>query len=212
MQKAVSMLEITDLSIAFGEERVLQHFSCSVKQGDFVCITGKSGCGKSSLLKAFIGFTPFVGCICVGGVELSEKTCDIIRRKTAYLPQDLSFPVDTVQEAVARTFRIGMNRQTDVPALALKKDFSKLGLESEILDKRMSEVSGGQRQRIMLATIAQLDKDVWLLDEPTAALDAVSRNLVIGFLQEKQREGKTIVAVTHDMEFAGQCTSIITIE
>jgi ABC-type lipoprotein export system ATPase subunit len=84
-----------------------------------------------------------------------------------------------------------------------------LGLDGELLDKRLAEVSGGQRQRLMLATLALLDRAVWLLDEPTAALDNDSRDYVIAFLVEQQRRGKTIVAVSHDAFFSSRCTTVI---
>ena len=85
----------------------------------------------------------------------------------------------------------------------------RLGLEADLLDKRLCEISGGQRQRMMLAVLALLNRELWLLDEPTAALDIASRDYVIDFLLEQQRQGKTIVAVSHDMWFASQCSVII---
>ena len=88
----------------------------------------------------------------------------------------------------------------------------KLGLDEELLSKGMAEISGGQRQRMMLAVLALLDKDIWLLDEPTAALDETSRNYVIDFLREQQQQGKTIVAVSHDMYFVSHCTNVINLE
>ena len=84
-----------------------------------------------------------------------------------------------------------------------------MGLDKEMLDKRLSEISGGQRQRLMLATLALLDRELWLLDEPTAALDEASRDMVIRFLRAKQQEGKTIVAVSHDACFASHCSTLI---
>ena len=206
------MLQVNDVHIRFGHENVIRHFSCHIRQLDFVCLTGKSGCGKSSLLKAFIGLVPFEGSIHVCGEPLNEKTCDHIRRKTAYLPQDLSFPGEYVQDIVNQTLRLGTPRPGSNPYEALRQNLSVLGLENEILRKRMSEISGGQRQRIILAAIALLDKSLWLLDEPTSALDNLSRNLVIRFLKTQQEQGRTIVAVSHDQEFAGSCSHIINLD
>ena len=93
--------------------------------------------------------------------------------------------------------------------LLLRDNLMKLGLDEELLDKRMVEMSGGQRQRLMLAVLSLLDREVWLLDEPTAALDKVSRDYVIDFLLEQQRKGKTIVAVSHDPSFSSQCSVTI---
>lgn len=203
------MIEVQDITLGYGGESVLSHFSCHIRRAELVCITGKSGCGKTSLLKAFIGLSPFTGSIRVGGEELNERTCDTVRCQTAYLPQELSFPAEYVREAIDQTLRLKRTRKTTDTDARLHANISKLGLESGLLERRMAEVSGGQRQRIMLATIALLDRPLWLLDEPTAALDEASRNLVIAFLREQQQCGTTIVAVSHDPEFAAQCTSNI---
>lgn len=204
------MVAVHDISIQFGEERVFDHLSCEVKRGGFACITGVSGCGKSSLLKALIGLVPISGGeIKIGEHELNEKTCNIVRRGMVYLPQELSFPSETINEFVTHIQKVGRVKDVHKSMDELYKNLNLLGLEKEILGKRMSEVSGGQRQRLMLATLALLDRELWLLDEPTAALDEASRDLVINFLRAKQQEGKTIVAVSHDACFASQCSTLI---
>ncbi len=201
------MIVAKDITLSYGAESVLSHFSCHILPATMVCISGKSGCGKTSLLKAFIGLTPFTGSIRVGDEELTERTCDAVRRQTAYLPQELSFPAEFVREAIDQTLRLKRSRNTTDTDVQLHTNMTKLGLETALLERRMAEISGGQRQRLMLATIALLDRPLWLLDEPTAALDEASRNLVIAFLREQQQQGATIVAVSHDPEFAAQCTS-----
>lgn len=207
------MIEAVDICIRFGEESVVEHFSYHICEGDFVCVVGKSGCGKTSLLKAFIGLAPLAqGRIRVGEWVLGEKTCDMVRKQTVYLPQDLSFPSETVEELVRQTLRIGRAGSVQYSEQELRGNLQLLGLEPEVLGKRMAEISGGQRQRIMLATVAMLDKRLWLLDEPTAALDATSRDLVAEFLLGQQRRGRTIVAVSHDRHFAAYCSDVITLD
>ncbi len=204
------MLQADNISIKYSNEFVLDGFSCQIEQGAFACITGTSGCGKTSLLKAFLGLAPLVeGSIRVGEYVLSEQTSSIIRKQVAYLPQDLALPYDMVHEAVCHVLKIGGLRYEGSTADLLYENLSKLGLDGELLDKRLAEVSGGQRQRLMLATLALLDRAVWLLDEPTAALDNDSRDYVIAFLVEQQRRGKTIVAVSHDAFFSSRCTTVI---
>lgn len=207
------MIEAVDICIRFGEESVVEHFSYHICEGDFVCVVGKSGCGKTSLLKAFIGLAPLAqGHIRVGEWVLGEKTCDMVRKQTVYLPQDLSFPSETVEELVRQTLRIGRAGSVQYSEQELRGNLQLLGLEPEVLGKRMAEISGGQRQRIILATVAMLDKRLWLLDEPTAALDATSRDLVAEFLLGQQRRGRTIVAVSHDRHFAAYCSDVITLD
>ena len=211
--KEKRMLEVNNISIQFGDEEVLCRFTCRVEKGQFACIKGRSGCGKTSLLKAFIGLVPFDGgYIRVGGFVLNENTCNIIRKNTAYLPQELSFPNEDVNDIIVQTLRVGGVRDVRLCMRNLYDNLSLLGLDRDVLSKRMAEISGGQRQRVMLATIALLDKQVWLLDEPTAALDKESRDLVIKFLLAQQLRGKTIVAVSHDEEFAERCSTLIQLD
>ena len=204
------MLQADNISIQFGDERVLDRFSCHIKKGVFACITGMSGCGKTSLLKAFLGLAPLSeGSIRVGEYVLGEHTCSDIRKLVAYLPQDLSLPYDTVNEAVSHVLRLKGIRYDHEAELLLRENLVKLGLDNDLLDKRLAEISGGQRQRLVLAALALLDRMIWLLDEPTAALDRDSRDYVIAFLLEQQQKGKTIVAVSHDPSFAAQCSVTI---
>lgn len=207
------MLEVNDISIQFGGEQVLQNFSCRVEKGGLACVVGCSGCGKTSLLKALIGLTPYCGgTIRIAGTELNESSCAFVRKITAYLPQELVFPNEDIMDIVLQTLRIGGVKNVRLSMPLLHQNIQRLGLEPELLDKRMAEISGGQRQRVMIAVLSMLDKQVWLLDEPTAALDEKSRDLVIQFLIEEQRCGKTIVAVSHDPVFASRCSTIIRLD
>lgn len=204
------MLQADNISICFDGEWVLDQFSCHIEKGAFACITGESGCGKTSLLRSFLGLTPLVkGTIRVGEHILNEHSCSDIRQSVAYLPQDLSLPYDMVNEVVTHVLKMGGLRYDRSTELHLHDNLAKLGLDNDLLGKRMVEISGGQRQRLMLAVLALLDRMVWLLDEPTAALDEMSRDDVIAFLEEQQRKGKTIVAVSHDHNFAAKCSMII---
>ena len=204
------MLLADNISIRFGDECVLDRFSCHIEKGSFACITGMSGCGKTSLLKSFLGLAPLAeGSVRVGEHVLDEQTCCAIRRRVAYLPQDLALPYETVGETVKQVMKVGGVRNMHSSMLLLRENLMKLGLDEELLDKRVVEISGGQRQRLMLAVLSLLDREVWLLDEPTAALDKTSRDYVIEFLLEQQRKGKTIVAVSHDPCFSSKCSATI---
>ena len=204
------MLLAENILIRFGDECVLDRFSCHIEKGEFACITGLSGCGKTSLLKSFLGLTPLEGgSIRVGEYMMNEHTCSAIRRNVVYLPQDLTLPYETVDEAMRQVLKTGGLKGVLLPTPLLRENLTKLGLDEELLSKRLSEISGGQRQRLMLAVLSLLDREVWLLDEPTAALDKTSRDYVIDFLIEQQHKGKTIVAVSHDSSFAARCSVTI---
>lgn len=207
------MLKVDNISIRYDGESVLEEFSCHIEKGDFACITGRSGCGKTSLLRALMGMTPIAGGkVYVDGRVLDEKSCHIVRETTAYLPQDLQFPYQDVKEFVEVMMRVGKVDNRTVQPNGLLYNLTCLGLDGELLQRRMTELSGGQRQRLILAVLALLDKEIWLLDEPTAALDEESRNRVINFLLTLRQRGKTIVAVSHDACFASHCSKVIHID
>ena len=201
-------LKIENLTIAYTANPVLSNFSMHISKGESVAITGASGCGKSSLLKAILGIAPIrQGSITVGDTELSAENIVAFRRKTAYLPQELTFPYEWVSEMIAVTFRIKANIGKE-DNNKLHTYLEQLGLDADICNKRFSEISGGQRQRVMIAVTALTGKDFILLDEPTSALDNDSVKRVISFLSNLEHK-PGIIVVTHDNEFAGQCNRVI---
>ncbi len=204
------MLEIENITIEYDKKCVLHNFSMSVGRGLSVAVVGASGCGKSSLLKAIIGIVPMsCGYIKLDGVVLSPQSVDEYRRRIAYLPQELTFPCEWVREIIELTLNLRANRGCENRRVLLDY-FDKLGLEKDILKKRLSEISGGQRQRVMIAVAALLKKDILLLDEPTSALDCESVHRTFEFLTTLEHR-PTIIAVTHDNIFAQKCDKSINI-
>lgn len=208
----MSILDVRGITIAYNGRDVIRDFSMQLKRGEFVGITGVSGCGKSSLLRALLGFVPITsGEVCFCDRQVLPGQFEKFRRHTAFLPQDLTFPCEWVYEAVRHTLDFKVNREHVINDDTCISCFERLGLPHDVLKKRLNEISGGQRQRIMLATVSMLDKDLLFLDEPTSALDAKSVNIVIDYLKELCSNGKTILAVTHDKTFSTACERIINI-
>ena len=204
------MIELKDISIRFGDLLLFEHLNLSVKQGECVCICGQSGCGKSSLLKAIMGFVPLShGQILIDGVELSAKTIESIRKNVAWMPQELMLPSEWVNEMVMMPFELRINKEVGFDYTKLMEYFGMLGLDEELFHKRVHEISGGQRQRIMLAVAGLLEKPLLIVDEPTSALDPDSRNRVIAYFEYLRSTGMTIITVSHDKQFAASCTSIL---
>lgn len=117
-------------------------------QSETACIAGESGKGKTSLLNAIMGFVPLrEGTITVGDLELNKSTIDIIRRQTAWIPQELALPVEWVKEMVRLPFELKANKNNPFSKKMLFDCFAELGLDEELYNKRVGEVSGGQRQR-----------------------------------------------------------------
>lgn len=203
------MIHIENIAVSFGSLTLFRGLNLQVQRGESVCICGGSGSGKTSLLKAILGFIPLrEGTIMVDGIVLTHKTADPIRRKIAWIPQEAALPLEWVSEMVQMPFELKANRETGFNKERLMEYFTLLGLEKELYDKRVNEVSGGQRQRIMLAVTALLNKPLLIVDEPTSALDPESCLRVIDFFKSLCNKGMTIVSVSHDKQFAAGCDRI----
>ena len=204
------MLHINNACIAFGTEVLFSGFEMKLEKGETACIVGQSGCGKTSLLNAVMGFVPlYEGTIKVGGTLLDKSTIDLVRRQIAWMPQELALPFEWVKEMVSLPFELKVNRSVPFSEERLFMCFDELGLEHELYFKRVNEVSGGQRQRIMLAVAALLNKPLIVIDEPTSALDTGSTDKVLAFFRRQAEKGAAVLAVSHDKDFASGCHYLI---
>ena len=204
------MLHINNACIAFGTEVLFSGFEMKLEKGETACIVGQSGCGKTSLLNAVMGFVPlYEGTIKVGGTLLDKSTIDLVRRQIAWIPQELALPFEWVKEMVSLPFELKVNRSVPFSEERLFMCFDELGLEHELYFKRVNEVSGGQRQRIMLAVAALLNKPLSVIDEPTSALDTGSTDKVLAFFRRQAEKGAAVLAVSHDKDFASGCHYLI---
>ena len=204
------MLHINNACVAFGSEILFSRFNLHLEKGKTACIVGQSGCGKTSILNAVMGFVPLKeGTIKVEETLLGKSTIDIIRRQIAWIPQELALPFEWVKEMVALPFDLKVNRSIPFSEKRLFACFNELGLEYELYFKRVNEVSGGQRQRIMLAVAAMLNKPLIIIDEPTSALDADSTDRVLTFFRQQAEKGAAVLAVSHDKDFASGCHYVI---
>ena len=204
------MLHINNACIAFGTEVLFSGFEMKLEKGETACIVGQSGCGKTSLLNAVMGFVPlYEGTIKVGGTLLDKSTIDLVRRQIAWIPQELALPFEWVKEMVSLPFELKVNRSVPFSEERLFMCFDELGLEHELYFKRVNEVSGGQRQRIMLAVAALLNKPLIVIDEPTSALDTGSTDKVLAFFRRQEEKVAAVLAVSHDKDFASGCHYLI---
>ena len=204
------MVHINNACIAFGTEVLFSGFEMKLEKGETACIVGQSGCGKTSLLNAVMGFVPlYEGTIKVGGTLLDKSTIDLVRRQIAWIPQELALPFEWVKEMVSLPFELKVNRSVPFSEERLFMCFDELGLEHELYFKRVNEVSGGQRQRIMLAVAALLNKPLIVIDEPTSALDTGSTDKVLAFFRRQAKKGAAVLAVSHDKDFASGCHYLI---
>ena len=205
------MIQFENLSVSYGDERVISNLSFIAKKGDKVALSGPSGSGKSSILNLLMGFVyPFTGSVAVNGIDLNEQNIDAIRQQISWLPQELSLKIDTVEELFYYPFTFKANRHLKPSSAEVKKLFDELLLDVSLLKKSLSEISGGQKQRVALASVLLLKKEILLLDEPTSALDAESRTAIINLI--KRLNGVTVIASSHDEEWLAAMDTVINLK
>ena len=183
--------------------RLLQQgLSFVAERGKVTAVSGPSGCGKTTMLRAILGFHPVdKGFISIDGELVTALSAQAFRQLVAFVPQELSFPQDRVKDLVELPFRLKANSPLPFSRERVMDQWHRLGLDSSLYDKRLSDISGGERQRIMIANLGLLGKPLVLVDEPTSALDPQSASLVATFLQELALKGAAVLAVTHSTEF-----------
>ncbi len=185
---------------------VLKNLNLEVKQGQFIAIIGRSGSGKSTLLHQ-IGILdrPNSGDIILDGTNVSllseEERTDFRLRELGYVFQDYALvPELTALENVAVPLLMQGLQQVDAYAKG-KKALAKIGL-GERLNNLPNQLSGGEQQRVSIARAISHDPKIIFADEPTANLDTETANTVLQTFIDLNKEGQTIVMVTHEPEYA----------
>lgn len=193
---------------------VLKGINFTVEQGDYVGIMGKSGCGKTTLLK-ILGFMDRQtdGDVIFEGVDTKElwkeQLTDIRRRKIGFVFQDFNLMDSlSVKENIMLPVLIDKVNQEECEkkALVLEKQFGIEALE----DKNPYELSGGERQRVAICRALISNPSIIFADEPTGNLDSKSGKVVADeFRKINEKLGKTILMVTHDPQMASMCKRVI---
>lgn len=206
------MLEIINASLKLGGKELFKGLTFSLKEGDVACIKGNSGCGKTTLLKAILGFLPLdEGVISCNSEPISADSAEVFRGMMTYIPQELALPCDTVADMIRLPFTLKANKGRKYSKSSLMAEWLKLNLSEDLYEKKVSQLSGGQRQRIMIAVSGMLGKQIILADEPTSALDAETSTLVAEYFLSLAVKGAIVLAVSHDDNFANRCNMIVNI-
>ncbi len=194
--------------------KVLKGLSFEVDKGEFVGVMGKSGCGKTTLLKVLgmidkqtDGVIKFMGKDTKG--LYGDQLADIRREQIGFIFQDF-YLMDSlsVEENIMLPMILG-KENPDLMKKKAKEFAERFGIGS-LLFKNPYELSGGEKQRVAICRALINDPDLILADEPTGNLDSKSGKAVINALDRiNQKDGKTIVMVTHDPQMASHCTRII---
>jgi len=205
------MLKIKDLHIKYDNEKeVVNGLSFAVADGEVVCLCGGSGCGKTSILKAILGYVDYTGDILLDNTRMTDENTNELRTHMAYVPQEFVMPLETVRDMVQAVMDLDANTACRPSETSLQEEWKQLGLAPHLLQKQSRELSGGQRQRVMLSVSGLLGRRLLLVDEPTSALDADNTRIVAEYIIRLARRDKmAVLAVSHSEVFASMCDRII---
>ncbi len=206
-----TVISIQHLSKSFGENHVLRDFSFDLKQGENAVVLGKSGSGKSVLIKCIIGLlNPDKGSINVLGQnvpELNQEELDRMRVKVGFLFQSNAlYDSMTVRENLEFPLRRHWMKSTldDVDGMVMEA-LENVGL-SHTVDMMPAELSGGMRKRIALARTLILKPEIILYDEPTTGLDPITGKEISNLMLDVQKKYNTsAIVISHDMN----CVKIV---
>ena len=209
-----SILKVEGLSVSYGDSpAIIEDLSFSLKKGERLAIVGKNGAGKSTLAKALCGFVPSQGKLTYEGQDISQ---DSIAERS----ERIGFVLQNPNQMISQTMIF------DEVALGLRLR----GIEEAEVEERVHEVlktcglysfrkwpisalSFGQKKRVTIASILVLKPEIIILDEPTAGQDYKTYTDIMNFLDSLQKQGHTIVMITHDMqlmlEYSDRCLVVV---
>jgi len=181
------------------KEHVLEEVTFSVEKNDFLCILGPSGCGKTTLLRCIAGFEDFEGKILADGREITGPGID---RVMVFQDFNQLFPWKTVEKNIQYGLKLQGIRDKDTLEAITADALDKVKLTG-YGTYYPYQLSGGMKQRVAIAKAVALKPSVILMDEPFAALDAMTRNaLQQELLSISQNEDCTIIFITHNIQEA----------
>jgi ABC-type polar amino acid transport system ATPase subunit len=199
------MLELENVHKYFGSLHVLKGVSFEVRKGEVVVVIGRSGSGKSTILRCINGLEPIQqGRIEVEGelVDAHSKRVRHIREKVGFVFQSFNlFPYYTALENVSLALKIVKKKPVADAERIAKEMLARVGL-SDKLDAYPDRLSGGQQQRVAIARALAMSPDLMLFDEVTSALDPELVGEVLKVMQDLAEGGMTMIVVTHEMGFA----------
>jgi len=209
--KKNTVLEIRDLSLHFKSKHLFHNLFLSLEKGEKATITGKSGSGKTSLLKCILGFfRPDTGTITINGKVLTEQSVWRARQNIGFVPQEPDLGNLTVLEFLQHPFSFKANHTLNWDEFFLHQLMHSFHLEKDLLQKKASLLSGGEKQRIALLSSLLLKREIYLLDEVTSALDDETRMAVVEYL--RQQDKLTFLFVSHDKYIKSMSRKTLTLK
>lgn len=191
----MALLNVHELSVAYGGRKVVDAVSFTLERGDVLAIVGPNGAGKSTLMQAILGLIPYEG-----RVHWHEDV------KIGYVPQyfdfDRTFPM-TVVEFFA------LKSSGKQGAREAKRMLSEVHA-AHLLEKQLGELSGGELQRVFIAYALSGDPEVLFFDEPSSGIDVTGEETIYALIDElSQKKGLTIVLISHDLDIVYEHASSV---
>ncbi|WP_214405559.1 ABC transporter ATP-binding protein [Pseudonocardia lacus] len=199
-------LTARELTLGYGDRVISTRLSVDIPDRAFTAVVGPNACGKSTLLRAFVRLLgPAAGTVALDGRDIASYRPRSYARAVGFLPQDLVAPESITVHQLVRRGRfphqslLSTWSARDEEAVAAAMAASEV---ADLADRPVATLSGGQRQRVWIAMALAQQTDHLLLDEPTSFLDITHQYQLLALLARLRDEGRTIVAVLHDINQA----------
>ena len=209
-----SILKVEGLSVSYGDSpAIIEDLSFSLKKGERLAIVGKNGAGKSTLAKALCGFVPSQGKLTYEGQDISQDSIAERSERIGFVLQNPNQMISQTMifDEVALGLRLRGIEEAEVEA-RVHEVLKTCGLYS-FRKWPISALSFGQKKRVTIASILVLKPEIIILDEPTAGQDYKTYTDIMNFLDSLQKQGHTIVMITHDMqlmlEYSDRCLVVV---
>lgn len=188
------MIEIKDLCKRFEEKVLFKNLNMKIEDGEFVIFTGESGCGKTTLLNMIGSLEP----VDSGNIYVNGRDISIKKNQRIYLQNEVGFLFQNFVLVDGKTVRqnLEMVNKRIRSEISIEESLNYVGLLDKI-DTKVYKLSGGEQQRVALARLWIKKCSIILADEPTGSLDKKNAEKVIELLKELNKNGKTVIMVTH---------------
>lgn len=201
----MEMIRLEHVTKSFGRYKALDDVSIVVEEGEFLTVIGRSGCGKTTMLRMINGLQkPDSGKVYAAVEDVGEADLIRLRRKIGYVIQNKGlFPHMTVEKNIIYVPVISGQKDKRQNRKLAEELIGLVGLEREMLDRYPEELSGGQQQRVGIARALASRPKLLLMDEPFGALDEITKRAMQNELLALQKKlGMTVVFITHDIREA----------